>query len=384
MSDNRRAKAEYEEAIRSVEKKVPIFDPLPEVEALWDELNAATQKVLRSGRYIMGPEVAAFEAEAAEYLGAGHAIGVNSGTDALVIGLKALEIGPGDEVITTPFTFFATAEAISQVGAVPVFGDIDPETYNIDPSLIEEKITSRTKAILPVHLFGQAAEMDPIMTLAEEHGLKVLEDVAQAFGGEYRGKKLGAIGDVGAFSFFPTKNLGACGDGGLITTDDPGVAEKARMLRAHGAKKKYHNEIVGYNSRLDELQAAMLRVKLPHIDGWNEGRREVARRYDELLEGLPGIFTPREAPDRLHVYHQYTVRIMDGRRDEVRERVAADGVGTMVYYPVSVHRLPVYDSLGYHVSRSEEAEGEVLSLPIWPLAGPSLPERVAERLREIL
>ncbi len=384
MNDNRRAKAEYEEAIRSVEKKVPIFDPLPEVEALWDELNAAVQGVLRSGRYIMGPEVAAFEAEAAEYLGAGYAIGVNSGTDALVIGLEALAVGPGDEVITTPFTFFATAEAISQVGAVPVFVDIDPETYNIDPSLIEEKITPRTKAILPVHLFGQAAEMDPIMALAEEHGLKVLEDVAQAFGGEYRGKKLGAIGDVGAFSFFPTKNLGACGDGGLITTDDPGVAEKARMLRAHGAKKKYHNEIVGYNSRLDELQAAMLRVKLPHIDGWNEGRREVARRYDELLEGLPSIFTPREFPNRLHVYHQYTVRITDGRRDEVRERLAEDGVGTMVYYPVSVHRLPVYDSLGYQVSHSEEAEGEVLSLPIWPLAGASLPELVAERLRGIL
>ncbi len=364
--------------------KVPILDLSPEIEGLWDELNAAIQRVLRSGQFIMGPEVTAFEAEVAEYLRVRHAIGVNSGTDALVIGLKALGVGPGDEVVTTPFTFFATAEAVSQVGATPVFVDIDPETYNMDPALIEEKITPYTKAILPVHLFGQAAETDPILALAEEYGLKLLEDVAQAFGGEYRGRKLGTIGDAGAFSFFPSKNLGAYGDGGLLTTNDATVAEAARMLRAHGAKKKYHNEIIGYNSRLDELQAAILRVKLPCIDGWNEGRREIARRYSALLDQVPGIATPHEAPNRLHVYHQYTVRIRDGRRDEVRERLARAGVETMIYYPVSVHRLPVYEGIGYRLPRTERAEGEVLSLPIWPSLSPQVQGVVVDRLLEYL
>ncbi len=379
--DNGWAKAKYAGAARSLEK-IPMLDPSPEVEALWDELNAAIHRVLRSGQFIMGPEVTAFEAEVAEYLGVEYAVGVNSGTDALVIGLKALGLGSGDEVITTPFTFFATAEAISQVGAVPVFVDIDPETYNMDPALIEEKITPRTKAILPVHLFGQAAEMDPILALAEEYGFKILEDVAQAFGGEYRGTKLGSLGDAGAFSFFPSKNLGAYGDGGLITTDDAGVAEAARMLRAHGAKKKYHNEIVGYNSRLDALQAAILRVKLPHIDEWNEGRREAARRYGALLDEVPGIATPREAPDRFHVYHQYTVRVMNGRRDELRERLAQAGIGTMVYYPVSVHRLPLYEGLGYRLPHAQRAEGEVLSLPIWPSLSPEVQGTVVDRLSQ--
>jgi dTDP-4-amino-4,6-dideoxygalactose transaminase len=381
---NLRAKASYEEAIRSAEKEIPILDLSPEIEDLWDELNAAIQDVLRSGQFIMGSAVRIFEAEVAEYLGTQHAVGVNSGTDALVIGLKTLGVGPGDEVITTPFTFFATAEAISQIGAVPVFVDIDPETYNMDSALIEEKITPCTRAILPVHLFGQAAEMDPILALAEEYGLKILEDVAQAFGGEYRGRKLGTLGHAGAFSFFPSKNLGAYGDGGLITTDDPEVAETATMLRTHGAKKKYHNEIIGYNSRLDELQAAILRVKMPYIDEWNDGRREAARRYDALLGELPGVLTPHEAPNRLHVYHQYTVRITNGRRDEVRERLAEEGIGTMVYYPVSVHRLPVYDGLGYHLSRAEGAESEVLSLPIWPLISQGVQERVVATLQKAL
>ncbi len=371
--DSGHAKTKYEGAVI---EKISVLDISPEVEALWDELNAAIQGVLRSGQFIMGPEVAAFEAEAAEYLGVEHAVGVNSGTDALVIALRALGVGPGDEVVTPSFTFFATAEAISHVGAVPVFADIDPETYNIDPALIEEKITPRTRAIVPVHLFGQAAEMDPILALAEEHGLKVLEDVAQAFGGEYRGKKLGTLGHAGAFSFFPSKNLGAYGDGGLITTDDSRFAEVARMLRAHGGKKKYHNELIGYNSRLDEVQAAILRVKLPYIDEWNEGRREVARRYDALLEGTPHIVTPRRAADRLHVYNQYTIRVTGGRRDEVRKRLAKCGVATMVYYPVSVHRLPVYEGLGYRLPRSEAAEDEVLSLPM----GPWLDEEDARRV----
>jgi dTDP-4-amino-4,6-dideoxygalactose transaminase len=365
-------------------KKVPVLDLSSEVEELWDELNAAIQDVLRSGQFIMGPAVNAFETGVAEHLGVEHAIGVNSGTDALVISLRALGVGPGDEVITTAFTFFATAEAISQVGAVPIFVDIDPKTYNIDPALIEEKITPRTKAVLPVHLFGHAADMDPILESAGSHGLAVLEDVAQAFSGEYMGRKLGAIGHAGAFSFFPSKNLGAYGDGGLIATNDDEVAEAARILRAHGAKKKYHNEVFGYNSRLDSIQAAILRVKLPHIDRWNEGRRQVARRYDQMLKGVTGVVTPHQAPYTRHVYHQYTVRITDGRRDAVRNRLGEAGIDTMVYYPVPVHRLPVYDELNTNLPLTEEAAGEVLSLPIWPQLSQTVQERVAASLQQAL
>lgn len=366
------------------ERQIPILDLSAEIEALWDELNAAIQRVFRSGRFILGPEVEAFEREVAEYLSVKHAIGVNSGTDALVIGLRALGIGPGDEVITTPFTFFATAEAISQVRATPLFVDIDPRTFNIDPGLIEEKITPRTKAILPVHLYGQAADMDPIMSLAGKYGLKVLEDVAQAFGGEYKGRKLGTIGHAGAFSFFPSKNLGAYGDGGLIATDDDRVAEVARMLRAHGARKKYYNEVLGYNSRLDELQAAILRVKLPHVDAWNEARRRVAQTYNELLKDVPGVVIPYEATYAKHVYHQYTVRILDGRRDEVQRRLAEAGIETVVYYPVPLHLLPVYEELGCTLFEVDRVAREVLSLPIWPRMELDFQQRVAWELRRAL
>ncbi len=352
----------------SADIRIPIYDPRPEVEALWDELHEAIDRVLRSGRFILGPEVEAFEEEVAEYLGVRYAVGVNSGTDALVIALRALGIGPGDEVITTPFTFFATAEAISMVGAEPVFVDIEPETYNIDPALIPPAITPRTKAILPVHLYGHAANMGPILELARAHGLKVIEDVAQAFGGEYKGRKLGALGDAGAFSFFPTKNLGGFGDGGLIATNDPKVAETARTLRAHGARKKYHNEMLGYNSRLDALQAAMLRVKLRYIDEWNERRRAVAARYKEALKDVEGLVLPVEKPYAKHVYHQFTVRILDGRRDEVQQKLAAVGIGTMVYYPVPVHKLPVYFATMMDVLMpyAEKVVNETLSLPISP------------------
>ena len=346
--------------------QIPILDLTSEVAELWDDLMAAIGRVLRSGQFILGPEVEAFEREVAAYLGVRHAIGVNSGTDALVIALRALGVGPGDEVITTPFTFFATAEAISMVGATPVFVDIDPSTFNINPELIEPALSSRTRAILPVHLYGQAADMDPILEIARKHGLKVLEDVAQAFGGEYKGRKLGTLGDAGAFSFFPSKNLGAYGDGGLIATNDDQVAELARMLRAHGARKKYYNEMPGYNSRLDALQAAILRVKLPHVDAWNEARRWVARTYNELLKDVPGVVIPCEAPYAKHVYHQYTVRIPEGRRDEVQRRLAEMGIGTMVYYPVPLHRLPVYGYPEGTFPEAERAAREVLSLPMWP------------------
>jgi dTDP-4-amino-4,6-dideoxygalactose transaminase len=359
---------------------IPILDLKPQYATLKLSIQDAVNRVLESGQFVMGTEVRAFEREAARYLSTRYAIGVNSGTDALFISLRALGVGPGDEVITTPFTFFATAEAISHVGATPVFVDIDRRTFNIDPELIEAKITPHTKAILPVHLFGHAVDMAPILALAEKYDVMILEDVAQAFGGKYQGRKLGTIGDAGAYSFFPSKNLGACGDGGLIATNDSKVAELARMLRVHGAKEKYRNEVVGYNSRLDELQAAILRVKLPYIDQWNAERRRVAERYNELLEDLPAIATPIEAAYAEHVYHQYTVRILNGKRTQVQKRLAEAGIGTIVYYPVSVHKLPVYEDVPYSLPRSCEAAGEVLSLPIWPELSRSTQERVVEAL----
>lgn len=364
--------------------KIPVLDLTPEIEALWDELMAAIQGVLKSGQFIMGPNVKAFEQEVAAYLGVKHAIGVNSGTDALVIALRALGIGPGDEVITTPFTFFATAEAISHVGATPVFVDIDPKTFNINPELIEPAITPRTKAILPVHLYGQAADMDPIMALAEKYNLKVIEDTAQAFGGEYKGTKLGTIGDVGCFSFFPSKNLGAFGDGGLIATNDDEIAEISRMLRVHGARQKYYNEMIGYNSRLDEIQAAILRVKLSHIDKWNEARRQAAKRYTELLKDVPGIITPYEAPYAKHVYHQYTIRLTGGKRDKVKQFLADQGNDTMVYYPVPVHRLPVYKEQVPFLPTAEQLAQEVLSLPIWPGIAEETQVHIARVVEEAL
>jgi dTDP-4-amino-4,6-dideoxygalactose transaminase len=361
---------------------VPILDLKPEYESLKGDLQKAINRVVESGQFIMGPDVKAFEAEVAQYLGVKHAIGVNSGTDALFIGLRALGIGPGDEVITTPFTFFATAEAISHVGATPVFVDIDKRTFNIAPGLIEEKITGRTKAILPVHLFGRPVEMSEIMELAERHNLKVVEDCAQSFGARYEGRQTGTFGDVGAYSFFPSKNLGAYGDGGLIATDDDALADAASMLRTHGAKRKYHNELVGYNSRLDTIQAAVLRVKLPHVDAWNEDRRRVAALYGELLEYVPGVVAP-EATEG-HVFHQYTVRIIYGNRDEVQAGLKKAGIGTMVYYPVPVHQLPLYRGLDYHLPLAEKATGEVLSLPIWPTMDEPTQRRVVEAIKRAL
>lgn len=362
-------------------KRIPVYDPLPEVEALWPELEEAFRRVMRSGQYILGPEVEAFEQEVAAYLGVKYAIGVNSGTDALVIALRALGVGPGDEVITTPFTFFATAEAISAVGATPVFVDIDPKTFNINPDLIAPAITPRTKAILPVHLYGLPADMDPILEIARSHGLKVLEDCAQAFGATYKGRKVGTLGDAGAFSFFPTKNLGGYGDGGLIATNSDEVAEMARMLRAHGSRRKYHNEMIGYNSRLDALQAAFLRVKLKHVDTFNARRREVAARYNDLLQGVPGLVLPPLTEG--HVFHQYTVRIPAGR-DRVAEELASKGIGTMVYYPVPLHRLPVYGYPEGTFPEAEQAAQEVLSLPMWAGLDPESQGRVREALLRVL
>ena len=363
--------------------KIPILNLQEQYRTLKTELHAAIDSVLESGQFILGAEVTAFEQEAADYLGAKHAIGVNSGTDALIISLRALGIGPGDEVLTTPFSFFATAEAISNVGAKPVFIDIDPATFNFNPSGIADKITANTKAILPVHLYGLPAPMADILAIARDRNLAVVEDCAQSFGAVYSdrcagcsqtcpddlreaiaGKQTGSIGDLGAFSFFPTKNLGAFGDAGLISTDNDDLAELCRKLRVHGSLQRYRNEILGYNSRLDSLQAAILRVKLRYIDAWNQKRREIATLYSNRFSTLEGIVPPTVSPG--HVFHQYTVRILDGKRDAVREFLMKQGIVSMIYYPIPIDRLPVYDGQYPPNPTSDEVGTQVLSLPIYP------------------
>ncbi|HET6324379.1 MAG TPA: DegT/DnrJ/EryC1/StrS family aminotransferase [Planctomycetaceae bacterium] len=361
--------------------QIPPLDLLPEIDLLWDEIQAAISGVIRSGQFVLGPQVRAFEKEIAERLSVRHAVACNSGTDALVIGLRALGIGPGDEVITTPFTFYATAEAINLVGARPVFVDIEPGTFNIDPAQISEALTPRTKAIVPVHLFGHAADMEPILELARRHDLSVVEDVAQALGAHYRGQPLGSLGHVGAFSFYPTKNLGAFGDAGLLTTNDDNVAERARKLRTHGATRRDCNEMIGYNSRLDEIQAAILRVKLPHVDGWNRQRQRAAATYRRLLADVKGIVLPRVEDYADHVFNQFTVRIASYARDAVQKSLAESGIGTNVYYSVPVHRLPVYADHHYDLPVAESASREVLSLPMGPLLSDATIGRVVDALQ---
>lgn len=362
--------------------KVPFFDAKRQFEQLRPQLLEAAERVLASGRYILGEEVQRFEEEVAEYLGAKYAIGVASGTDALWLSLKALDVGPGDYVLTTPFTFFATASAILNTGALPVFADIDPETYNLAPEKVEEALAGknpvwqrlgiepeRVKVLLPVHLYGLPADMEALMDLAGRYGLGVVEDTAQALGATYQGKKVGTIGDLGAFSFFPTKNLGAFGDGGLVATNDEELARKVRMLRAHGSRQKYYHEMIGTNSRLDALQAALLRVKLGYLDRWIARRREIARRYTEAFGSVKGLVVPVEPEECVHTYHQYTVRVLGGRRDDLRVGLQERGVGTMVYYPTPVHLQPALGKLGYREGdfpEAERASGEVLSLPVFP------------------
>lgn len=364
--------------------KIPLQDLSQEIDELWPDLTRAIEGVLKSGQFILGPSVQAFEREVAGYLGLPFAVAVNSGTDAIAIALEAIGLTRGDEVITSPFTFFATAESVHRAGAVPVFADIDPVTFALDPASVESRVTPRTRAILPVHLFGHCADMAPLGRIAERHGLLVLEDCAQSFGATYDGAQAGTMGKAGAFSFFPSKNLGGFGDGGLVATSDETVAEKARMLRAHGSRRKYFNEAVGYNSRLDEIQAALLRVKLPRLDRNNELRRQAARRYDEKLSGLAGIELPREVAPARHVYNSYTIRVRGGRRDEAQKALASRGVGTMIYYPVPLHRLPVYEAPAGAYPEAERAAAEVLSIPLWPGMPESVQDRVVEALREIL
>jgi len=361
---------------------VPLCDLTRQTAALQPQLMAAVGGVLSAGRFILGPEVDAFEQEMAVYLGARHAIGVASGTDALWLALKALGIGPGDRVLTTAFTFFGTVSAIIHAGAEPVFADVDPQTFNLDPDAVEGVLTGRSrahqrlnlrpgtiKALIAVHLFGQAADMGALLALAREHGLFVVEDAAQAVGAEFRGQKVGTIGDLGCFSLYPTKNLGALGDAGLVVTNDDDLARRLRLLRAQGAAGKYVHETIGTNSRLDALQAALLRVKLPHLNAWIAARQELADYYDRTLRGTAELATPSRAPDRTHTFHQYVVRVSAGRRDALRHFLEDRGVETAVHYPLPVHQQPALSGLGYtrgDVPVAEQASGEVLSLPIFP------------------
>lgn len=349
----------------------PYLDLKAQYRSIRTELSEAIVRVMESQHFILGKEVDQFEAEVAAKLGVRHAVSCASGSDALVLAMMAADISTGDEVITSPFTFVATGGSIARVGATPVFVDIDPDTYNISPAAVEAAITKRTRALMPIHLFGLPADMDPLLKLASEYSLRIIEDAAQAIGARYKSDSAGMLGDFGCFSFFPSKNLGGAGDGGLVTTEDPQMAEKLRMLRVHGSKKKYHHELLGMNSRLDELQAAVLRVKLRHLDAWTEARRERARRYREMFEGAclsPLISVPSDPdPDYFHVYNQFTIRC--GSRDELKVHLRRQGVPTEIYYPLPLHLQPAFSYLGYSTGRlafAETASREVLSLPVYP------------------
>jgi len=346
---------------------IPFIDLSCQHRPLEAELERVFTEVLRGSQYILGPALSRFEEQMARLHGVRHAIGVASGTDALLLGLLGAGVRPGDEVITTPFTFVATAEVIEHAGARPVFVDIDEATFNLDPAQIEARVTERTRAIIPVHLYGLACDMGAIGRIAGRNKLKVVEDCAQATGSRWAGRLVGGIGDAGAFSFFPTKNLGAIGDGGMVLTDNETLAEKVRMLRGHGAKVRDHYELLGYNSRLDSLQAAVLSVKLPLLERWNEQRRANAGRYRELLAGVDEIALPVEPPGARHSYNQFT--ILTSRRDALRAHLQERGVPTMVYYPKALHQQPVFAGLGYATGDfpvTERIQEQVLSLPIFP------------------
>ena len=355
--------------------KIPPLDLSQQYKLIAQEVSLAVGKVLASGYYIGGSEVEQFEQQFGEYIGVSECIGCNSGTDALFLALRALDIGPGDEVIVPVFTFIATAEVVSAVGATPVFVDVEANTFNLDVDQVEAAITSQTKAIIPVHLFGQSVNMTRLMAMARTHHLAVIEDCAQASGASWDGQKVGSIGDIGCFSFFPTKNLGACGDGGAVTTHDPAIAAKMRMIKDHGQSSKYNSAVVGINSRLDTLQAAILNVKLRYLDQWNAQRSHIARRYHQWLGSVPGLTVPQALPDGQSVWNQYTVRVKHRStdlifdRNVVRAQLAERGISTMVYYPVPLHLQSLYQNLDYQPGQfpvAEQLSQEVLSLPIFP------------------
>ncbi len=386
--------------------KIPPFDVSQQYQQIGDRLNQAALAVLASGQYIGGQTVSQFESEFAKYIsGSGesisqlhdqlhgelhgqlHGIACNSGTDALYLALRALDIGEGDEVITSPFTFFASAETISMTGAKPIFIDIESHSFNMNVDLIESAITDRTKAIMPVHLFGRAVDMTKLMAIAKKHNLDVIEDCAQATGASFGGQKVGSIGDVGCFSFYPTKNLGGCGDGGMITTHNPEIAEKLRVLREHGSPKRYYHEYIGMNSRLDALQAALLQVKLPYLDKWNHQRREISDRYTQLFKdaNIPNIVTPHHCSES--VWNQYTICIGAGKRDHAQSQLREQNIITMIYYPLPLHLQKVYNHLGYQQGDFPVTENicdRVLSLPMFPELSEEQQERVVSTLQKVL
>ncbi|MFQ6003677.1 MAG: DegT/DnrJ/EryC1/StrS family aminotransferase, partial [Candidatus Zixiibacteriota bacterium] len=344
----------------------------------------AVFSVLSNTQFILGPEVKSFEEKVAAYCGTKFAIGVASGTDALLLSLRACGVKPGDEVITTSFSFFASAGVISRLGANPVFVDIDAETYNINPDQIEKKISQKTKAVMPVHLFGQCADMDPLLDIAKRHKLKVVEDGAQAIGAEYKGRKAGTIGDFGCFSFFPSKNLGGAGDGGMVVTNDPEMAEMIRILRVHGSKPKYYHSTVGYNSRLDTIQAAILGVKLKYLDDWTKKRRKHAEVYNSAFKDLDMI-SPKEKSFNYHIYNQYTIAVKN--RDELRKYLKEKEIGHDSYYPVPLHLQECYKSLGYKkgdLPVSEKKSEEVVSIPIYPELTQEEQEYVISTIKEFV
>lgn len=347
--------------------KIPAFDLTRQYASIREEIDEAVERVITSGRFVLGEEVESLESEVAAFCGASHAVAVASGTDALHLVLRAIGVGAGDEVIVPAFTFIATAEVVVYCGATPVFADVEPDTLTISPGSVAEALTERTKAVIPVHLFGHPASMEELNDMTSKRGIVLVEDAAQAFGASYGGCKVGTLGLAACFSFFPTKNLGAFGDGGMIVTDDENLAGKIRQLRVHGASERYRHRMVGYNSRLDALQAAILRAKLPHVDAWNAARRSIAASYRAGLEGLTGLECPSERDGAHHVYHQYTIRL-DGR-DDLGQWLARKGIGTAVYYPVP---LPLQEAFAEVLGRkgsfpeTERASKEVLSLPMFP------------------
>ena len=363
---------------------IPFLNIPAQWNAIKDEALPVVERVLASAQYVLGPEVAAFENEFAAFSGASHGVAVNTGTSALHVSLLAAGVGPGDEVITTPHTFVATVAAIVYTGARPVLVDIDPRRMTLDPERIEAAITPRTKALLPVHLYGQTADMDPILEIAAKHGLTVIEDACQAHGAAYKGRPAGSLGRLAAFSFYPGKNLGACGEGGMALTSDPDLAAAMRNLRDWGASKRYHHDTLGFNYRMDGLQGALLRIKLRHLPAWNQARLDNARLYDELLDGS-GLTLPWQAPDCRHGFHLYVVR--HPRRDELQRRLQEAGVQTGLHYPIAVHEQPGYAMLGYKAGdfpHAEAAARQVLSLPMCPFLSGDQVREVAGHVRRIL
>lgn len=364
---------------------IPILDLKRQYDVIGKEVEENVVKVLRSGSYILGENVKSLESEMAKYCGVKNVVSCANGTDALQLALRALDIGEGDEVITVAFTFVATTESIGIVGAKPVFIDIDPNTFNMDVNEIEKKITPKTKAILPVHLYGQPADMDKILEIAKKYDLFVIEDCAQAIGAEYKGKKIGSFGDIGCFSFFPTKNLGAFGDAGMITTNSDHLAKRLTALRNHGGAVRYYHDEIGLNSRLDEIQAAILRVKAKHIDNWNKKRRENAYRYNELLKDIEGVVTPKELNNTSCVYHQYTIQVPN--RDGVHQYLQENSIGAMIYYPVPLHLQKLHANMGGKVGDlpvTEEKTTLVMSLPMFPELTFEEQKQVAKTIKEAL